>query len=345
MAVRLRLTRVGGKKDPIWRVVVADQRSPRDGRFIENVGQYNPQTDPSTIDAQRRARPRVAGQGRAADRRTVRKLLRIRGIDRGASRSVEAGWPRCASLLEYLAGQARRRARSGRVEQFEEDDGTIVLELAVAEDDYGKIIGRGGRTANALRTVVKAAAVHEDQAASRRHRRLTAMQSRLAAADWLRAGRVGRPHGLDGSFHVDARGAGPARARRAGARRRRGRCVVRRAGTDERPILRLAGASAARRAEALRGADLLVRPRGGAGARRGRVVRRGPRGLPRWSTATVEVGVVRRAGRAAVVRGARGARARRAPSCSCRWSRDAVRSVDVRGAARRRRPAFLGETA
>ena len=40
---------MGGKKDPIWRVVVADQRSPRDGRFIENVGQYNPQTDPSTI--------------------------------------------------------------------------------------------------------------------------------------------------------------------------------------------------------------------------------------------------------------------------------------------------------
>ena len=49
MAVRLRLTRVGGRKDPIWRVVVADQRSPRDGRFIETVGQYNPQTEPSTI--------------------------------------------------------------------------------------------------------------------------------------------------------------------------------------------------------------------------------------------------------------------------------------------------------
>ena len=40
---------MGGKKDPIWRVVVADQRSPRDGRFIETVGQYNPQTEPSTI--------------------------------------------------------------------------------------------------------------------------------------------------------------------------------------------------------------------------------------------------------------------------------------------------------
>ena len=49
MSVRVRLTRVGSKKNPIWRVVVADQRSPRDGRFIETIGQYNPQTDPSTI--------------------------------------------------------------------------------------------------------------------------------------------------------------------------------------------------------------------------------------------------------------------------------------------------------
>jgi small subunit ribosomal protein S16 len=50
MATRIRLARVGSKKNPIYRVVVADQRSPRDGRFIEIVGRYNPQTDPSTID-------------------------------------------------------------------------------------------------------------------------------------------------------------------------------------------------------------------------------------------------------------------------------------------------------
>ena len=50
MAVRMRLTRVGSKKNPIYRVVIADARSPRDGRFIEIVGRYNPQTDPSTID-------------------------------------------------------------------------------------------------------------------------------------------------------------------------------------------------------------------------------------------------------------------------------------------------------
>lgn len=47
------------------------------------------------------------------------------------------------------------------VDSFEEDDGTVVLELSVADDDYGKVIGRGGRTANALRTIVKAAAVRD----------------------------------------------------------------------------------------------------------------------------------------------------------------------------------------
>ena len=50
MAVRMRLTRVGSKKNPIYRVVVADSRSPRDGKFLDIVGRYNPQTDPSTID-------------------------------------------------------------------------------------------------------------------------------------------------------------------------------------------------------------------------------------------------------------------------------------------------------
>ena len=49
------------------------------------------------------------------------------------------------------------------VDEFTEDDGTVVLELSVAEDDYGRIIGRGGRTANALRTVVKAAAVRDQK--------------------------------------------------------------------------------------------------------------------------------------------------------------------------------------
>ena len=50
MAVKIRLTRLGAKKKPFYRVVAADQRAPRDGRFIEVLGTYNPMTDPATVD-------------------------------------------------------------------------------------------------------------------------------------------------------------------------------------------------------------------------------------------------------------------------------------------------------
>jgi predicted RNA-binding protein YlqC (UPF0109 family) len=64
-------------------------------------------------------------------------------------------------LLEYLAEGLVDEPEQVSVEQFEGDDGTIVLELCVAPGDYGKVIGRGGRTAHALRSVVKAAATGE----------------------------------------------------------------------------------------------------------------------------------------------------------------------------------------
>ena len=66
-------------------------------------------------------------------------------------------------LLVYLARSLVERPDEVRVEEFEEDDGTLVLELSVADDDYGKVIGRGGRTAQAIRTVVKAAAVKDNR--------------------------------------------------------------------------------------------------------------------------------------------------------------------------------------
>lgn len=64
-------------------------------------------------------------------------------------------------LLEYLAQGLVDEPDEVSVEQFEQGDGSIVLELCVAEGDYGRVIGRGGRTAHALRTVVKAAATSE----------------------------------------------------------------------------------------------------------------------------------------------------------------------------------------
>ena len=79
MAVRIRLTRVGGKKNPIWRVVAADQRSSRDGRIIENLGQYNAQTEPSTISIDEERVRYWISQG-AQPTEQVKKLLKIQGI-------------------------------------------------------------------------------------------------------------------------------------------------------------------------------------------------------------------------------------------------------------------------
>jgi small subunit ribosomal protein S16 len=79
MAVRMRLTRVGSKKNPVYRVVVADSRSPRDGKFIEIVGRYNPQTDPSTIEIDGTKVKDWISKG-AQPSESVQRLLKAKGI-------------------------------------------------------------------------------------------------------------------------------------------------------------------------------------------------------------------------------------------------------------------------
>jgi small subunit ribosomal protein S16 len=79
MAVHMRLTRVGSKKNPIYRVVVADSRSPRDGKFLEIVGRYNPQTDPSTIELDETRIKDWLGKG-AKPSTAVSRLLRAKNI-------------------------------------------------------------------------------------------------------------------------------------------------------------------------------------------------------------------------------------------------------------------------
>ena len=79
MAVRMRLARIGSKKNPIYRVVVADSRSPRDGRFIEIIGCYNPQTNPSTIVLdETKVKEWLAKGAQPSD--PVAKLIRVAGI-------------------------------------------------------------------------------------------------------------------------------------------------------------------------------------------------------------------------------------------------------------------------
>jgi small subunit ribosomal protein S16 len=81
MAVKLRLTRIGSKKNPIYRVVAADSRSPRDGKFIEIVGRYNPQSEPSLIELDEE---KVRGwlQKGAQPTESVARLLKIKNIGR-----------------------------------------------------------------------------------------------------------------------------------------------------------------------------------------------------------------------------------------------------------------------
>lgn len=79
MAVKIRLRRMGAKKTPFYRIVVADSRYPRDGRFIEEVGYYDPTKEPSVIKIdEEKAKTWLANGAQPTD--TVKALLKIQGI-------------------------------------------------------------------------------------------------------------------------------------------------------------------------------------------------------------------------------------------------------------------------
>jgi small subunit ribosomal protein S16 len=80
---------VGSKKNPIWRVVVADQRSPRDGRFIETIGHYNPQTEPSTIRIDEERLQHWVARG-AQPTGTVKQLVKAYTKSGGAAAAAAA---------------------------------------------------------------------------------------------------------------------------------------------------------------------------------------------------------------------------------------------------------------
>jgi small subunit ribosomal protein S16 len=77
--VKMRLTRVGSKKNPIYRVVVTDSRAPRDGRFIEIVGRYNPRSEPSLIEFDEAKVKEWLAKG-VQPSETVSRLLKVKGL-------------------------------------------------------------------------------------------------------------------------------------------------------------------------------------------------------------------------------------------------------------------------
>ena len=122
MAVKIRLMRVGKKKQPSYRVVVADSRSPRDGRFIEVLGQYAPRAEPSvvTIDADRALHWLRVG---AQPTEQVGKLLEITGVwaayktavGKDAAVKPKAKTPKAKKVVEQAAPAASAEAPAAEV--------------------------------------------------------------------------------------------------------------------------------------------------------------------------------------------------------------------------------------
>ena len=81
MAVKIRLRRMGQKKSPFYRIIVADSKSPRDGRFIEEIGTYNPNTDPSTFNVNEEAAKKWLANG-AQPTEVVGKIFKLAGIEK-----------------------------------------------------------------------------------------------------------------------------------------------------------------------------------------------------------------------------------------------------------------------
>lgn len=118
MAVKLRLMRMGKKKQPTFRVVAADARSPRDGRFIEIVGTYNPRTEPSEIKIDNAKAVRWLRNGAQPTDRVV-KLLKVSG----AWAAFESG-----TSIEELEAAAAKEAEAASAE-------STASETAASESD------------------------------------------------------------------------------------------------------------------------------------------------------------------------------------------------------------------
>ena len=149
MAVKIRLRRMGQKKAPFYRIVVSDSRSPRDGKFIEEIGTYDPTQDPSVFKVDEEAAKKWLNNG-AQPTEVVGKI--------GCFAEVRV----MKNLVEVIT-KALVDNPEGVVVTEKQEGKTTVIEVHVADNDMGKVIGKQGRIAKAIRSVVKAAAAKEDK--------------------------------------------------------------------------------------------------------------------------------------------------------------------------------------
>ena len=120
MAVKIRLMRVGKKKQPTYRVVVADGRSPRDGRFIEIIGQYAPRQEPSGVEINAESALAWLRKG-AQPTEQVQKLLAVTGV--WAQYEAERGKPAVTKLSRrgYVTGKVAPSVKKAKVEPAKEE--------------------------------------------------------------------------------------------------------------------------------------------------------------------------------------------------------------------------------
>ena len=118
--VRIRLRRVGAKKQPSYRVVVADQRTARDGRFIENIGHYNPRTDPPTIEIDEERAKYWLSVGARPSKAVARMLEKMGLLGEGETAKEDEETPE-AEEEEAMEEEIEAEAESGSVEEEVEE--------------------------------------------------------------------------------------------------------------------------------------------------------------------------------------------------------------------------------
>ncbi|MGE5400860.1 MAG: 30S ribosomal protein S16 [Ignavibacteriales bacterium] len=140
MAVKLRLRRMGKKKQPIYKIVAADSRAPRDGKFLEAIGLYNPLTNPATIDIKEERALYWLGVG-AQPTDTVKNLLSKSGIllkreltKQGFSeQDVNSKFEAWSKLNEAKVGSNKKQTKSGANKEGVATDKEQPKEVNVAE--------------------------------------------------------------------------------------------------------------------------------------------------------------------------------------------------------------------
>ena len=147
---------MGAKKRPFYRIVVADARSPRDGRFIEEVGYQNPMGAKDVKINEERAKHWIEVGAQPTD--VVKTLFKKNGIIQQDQRGIN----KMRELLETIVKSLVEKPEEVVITE-NHGEYSVIIELRVSQDDMGKVIGKQGRIAKAIRTILKAASIRENK--------------------------------------------------------------------------------------------------------------------------------------------------------------------------------------